>query len=496
MLQAKSGPNAVPLIYPGHFDKGMVRWPDPDVGKPEAILLSPLTQSAMLPSGYYVLVKRFSAKEEPRRIVAALFDPRLVPSPFVAFENHLNYYHINNAGLPHNLAKGLALFLNSTLIDIYFRQFSGHTQVNATDLRMLRYPSRDTLERLGAKVTDGTPSQREIDELLEQEMRSMTDIQTLNPVTAKEKIDEALQILKILGLPRGQLNERSALTLLTLLGLQPETPWDHATNPRIGITPIMDFCRDYYGTRYAPNTRETFRRQTMHQCVEACLAVANPDQPDRPINSPKWCYQIEPRALKLLRTYGTPTWNTNLTEWRSSVESLKRRYAREREMNKIPLRLAEGRELYLTPGGHSRLIRAVVEEFAPRFAPGGQVIYVGESGEKWAYFDADTLHNLGVVVDEHGKMPDVVIYYSANNWLLLVEAVTSHGPVDAKRRGELARLFQNSRAGLVFVTAFLNRADMAKYISEISWATEVWVADSETHLIHFNGERFLGPYEE
>jgi hypothetical protein len=124
------------------------------------------------------------------------------------------------------------------------------------------------------------------------------------------------------------------------------------------------------------------------------------------------------------------------------------------------------------------------------------VIYVGESGEKWAYFDADTLHNLGVVVDEHGKMPDVVIYYSANNWLLLVEAVTSHGPVDAKRRGELARLFQNSRAGLVFVTAFLNRADMAKYISEISWATEVWVADSETHLIHFNGERFLGPYEE
>jgi len=137
-----------------------------------------------------------------------------------------------------------------------------------------------------------------------------------------------------------------------------------------------------------------------------------------------------------------------------------------------------------------------VEEFAPRFAPGGQVIYVGDTGEKWAYFDSDTLRDLGVVVDEHGKMPDVVIYHGAKDWLLLVEAVTSHGPVDAKRRNELVRLFRNAKTGLIFVTAFLSRNEMAKYVGEISWATEVWFADSETHLLHFNGERFLGPYDE
>jgi adenine-specific DNA-methyltransferase len=496
LLRADPEPGAVPLVYPGHFNGGIVRWPNRDLRKQQAISLSPASKPLLLPAGYYVVVKRFSAKEEPRRVVAAVYDPSLVASPFVGFENHLNYYHISDAGLPPSLARGLALFLNSTLVDVYFRQFSGHTQVNAADLRMLRYPTRQTLERLGAQAETPSLTQREIDTLLEQEIRKMAVIHTPDPIAARQRIEEAISILRMLGLPRGQLNERSALTLLALLELPPDASWNQATNPLMGITPIMDFCRDHYGTKYAPNTRETFRRQTMHQFMEACLAIANPDHPDRPINSPKWCYQIEPRALRLVRSFGSPKWDADLSEWQSSVESLKRRYSRERAMNKIPLQLAEGRELYLTPGGHGKLIRAVVEEFAPRFAPDGQVIYVGDTGEKWAYFDPEALHNLGVVVDQHGKMPDVVIYYSAKDWLLLIEAVTSHGPVDAKRRNELAELFLTSRAGLVFVTAFLNRNDMAKYIGDISWATEVWVADSETHLIHFNGEQFLGPYEQ
>lgn len=495
-LRDSTGPETAPLIYAGHFVHGQVCWPNAKVRKPEAILRSGATASLLLPSGRYVLVKRFSSKEEPRRVVAAVFEPERIPAPVIGFENHLNYFHINNAGLPRNVARGLALYLNSTLVDVYFRQFSGHTQVNATDLRMLRYPSRELLERLGACTWDGPPTQQQIDQVLEEEMRRMADIQSPDPVAAKRKIDEAMEILKALGLPRGQLNERSALTLLALLGLRPETPWNEAANPRMGITPIMDFCRDYYGTRYAPNTRETFRRQTMHQFVDACLAIPNPDQPDRAINSPKWCYQVEPKALRLLRMFDSPHWHESLGDWQRTFDSLRRRYAREREMNKIPLQLSEGQELYLTPGGHSRLIRAVVEEFAPRFVPGGQIIYVGDTGEKWAYFDREALANLGVVVDEQGKMPDVVVHHLDRDWLVLVEAVTSHGPVDAKRRGELARLFAYARPGLVYVTAFLTRGDMMKYLGEISWATEVWVAESESHLIHFNGERFLGPYED
>lgn len=493
-LRGDPNEDTVPLIYPTHFHDGFVRWPKPGGKKPNAIVLASRTESLLLPSGNYVLVKRFSAKEEPRRVVAAIYDPTQILAPFVGFENHLNVFHHDNAGLSIELAKGLAVFLNSTLVDSYFRQFNGHTQVNATDLRMLRYPSRETLEVLGTSLGDDFPSQGEIDELLEREIHRMAEIQSPNPVAAKQKIAEALEILKDLSLPRGQQNERSALTLLALLELKPEMPWSEAKDPLVGITPIMDFCRDHYGRQYAPNTRETFRRQTMHQFVDAGLVVPNPDDPSRPVNSPKFCYQIEPTALELLRVFGTPAWTGGLKAYSRSVETLKQRYARARELKMVPVTLAEGKEVYLTPGDHSRLVKAIIDEFAPRFVPGGHVIYVGDTGDKWRYFDEEALCALGVAVDVHGKMPDVVIHHVENDWLVLVEAVTSHGPVSAKRREELAALFQDARPGLVYVTAFLTRSDMARYIGEISWETEVWVQEAGTHLIHFDGKRFLGPY--
>jgi len=494
-LKADPGEGAMPLVYPTHFHNGFVRWPRPGGKKPNAIALTSRTESLLLPSGDYVLVKRFSSKEERRRVVAAIYDPKQVMAPHVGFENHLNVYHRDNAGLPAKLVRGLAVFLNSTLVDSYFRQFNGHTQVNATDLRMLRYPSQEVLETLGASVGDKFPSQREIDELLEKEIHRMADIQSPDPVAAKQKIDDALEILKALGMPRGQQNERSALTLLALLDLKPEMPWTEAGDPLMGITPIMDFCRDHYGKAYAPNTRETFRRQTMHQFVDAGLAVPNPDDPSRPVNSPKFCYQIEPTALKLLRTYGTPAWPDNLKTYLTSVETLQQRYARARELKMVPVTLAEGQEVYLTPGAHSKLVKAIVDEFAPRFVPGGYVIYVGDTGDKWRYFDEEALRALGVTVDVHGKMPDAVIHHVGKDWLVLIEAVTSHGPVNAKRREELAALFRDARPGLVYVTAFLTRSDMSRYIGDISWATEVWVKEAGTHLIHFDGKRFLGPYD-
>jgi type II restriction enzyme len=142
------------------------------------------------------------------------------------------------------------------------------------------------------------------------------------------------------------------------------------------------------------------------------------------------------------------------------------------------------------------LVKKIVDDFCPLFTPGAQVIYVGDTETKWAYFDSDALRALGVEIEEHGKMPDVVVYYKAKKWLVLIEAVTSHGPVNPKRRQELKELFAASKAGLVYVTAFLDRRTMMKYLDDISWETEVWIAESPTHLIHFNGERFLGPYED
>lgn len=307
-------------------------------------------------------------------------------------------------------------------------------------------------------------------------------------------IKEAFQILISLGLPRAQQNDRSALCLLALLNLTPKKAWAQAENPLIGITPIMDWAREYYKKDYAPNTRETVRRQTMHQFMDAGIVLYNPDNPNRPVNSPKAVYQIKPAVLALLRSFGMPEWHENLTNYLAKSETLASRYACERKQNCIPVQIARGKEIVLSPGAHSELIRAIIEDFAPRFVPGGVLIYAGDTGDKWGYFDAALLAKSGVDVDVHGKMPDVVLYYPERDWLLLVESVTSHGPVDAKRHLELARLFKGTKAGLVFVTAFPNRSIMSRYLGEVAWETEVWVADAPSHLIHFNGERFLGPY--
>jgi len=228
--------------------------------------------------------------------------------------------------------------------------------------------------------------------------------------------------------------------------------------------------------------------------VDAGVIVLNPDDPSRPTNSPKTVYQVEEGTLELIRSYGASDWDASRTTLLASRETLRHKYAAEREMVKIPVRIGDG-TIYLYPGGQNVLIKAIVEEFCPRFTPGGKVLYIGDADAKFKVFDQASLEAIGVRVETHGKMPDVVIYYGAKDWLLLIEAVTSHGPVDSKRHGELQRLFSNSSAGLVYVTAFLNRGAMVKYLRDISWATDVWVAESPSHMIHFNGDRFLGPHE-
>lgn len=310
-----------------------------------------------------------------------------------------------------------------------------------------------------------------------------------------EKINTALKILALLDLPRAQQNERSALCLLALLNLMPEKEWHEAENPLIGITPIMEFCSTFYQKKYAPNTRETFRRQTIHQFVDAGIVLYNPDNPTRPVNSPKAVYQIAPDILGLIKTYDTSEWQNNLNTYLSNCQTLTEKYAKARNLYKIPIVIALGKEIYLSSGEHNELVKAIIEDFGPRFAPGGELVYVGDASNKWSYFNENLLKDLGITIDSHGKMPDVVIYYSKRNWLLLIESVTSHGPIDSKRHNELKTLFSQSSAGLVYVTAFPSRIVMTRYLSQIAWESEVWIADNPTHLIHFNGIRFLGPYE-
>jgi adenine-specific DNA-methyltransferase len=492
---------AAPLLYPCHFADGFVRWPMPGGKKPNALDVNPQTEELLFRPGWYVLVKRFSAKEERRRVVAAIVTPQSVGNVPFAVENHVNVYHRKGGGLPPELAKGLAAFLNSTLLDLYFRQFSGHTQVNATDLRGLKYPAAEQLHELGAGIGDRFPNQRDLDDATERALFTMAKKRGKagkhmgpDPAKIKHRIEEAMSVLEQLGFPNAQAQDRSALTLLALLDLKPHQPWKEAAAPLMGVTPMMEYMKAHYGKEYAPNSRETVRRQTLHQFLDAALITQNPDQPDRATNSGKNVYQIEARALALLRQFGGRTWKGALAAYLKEVGTLQTKYAQERAMRRIPVRLSDGTEISLSPGGQNPLVAAVIEEFCPRFVPNAHVVYVGDTDEKYAYFDAAYLKNLGVEIAEHGKIPDVVVHDVKRDWLLLIEAVTSHGPINPKRHGELVQLFSGSNAGLVFVTAFPDRGTWLKYAKEISWETEVWIAEDATHLIHYDGERFLGPY--
>jgi hypothetical protein len=308
-------------------------------------------------------------------------------------------------------------------------------------------------------------------------------------------ITQARAFLEDLGLPKQQTNERAALVLLALLDLRPGRAWSEAKSPLRGIRSMMDYVGEHLGKRWAENTRETVRRFTIHQFVHAGIALRNPDDLSRATNSPHTTYQAAPPVVALAKLYRQRVYERALVSYRAQANALRDEYKAAREAQRIPLKLPNGVELWLTPGGQSPLVRAIVEEFCPIFTPGAYPVYVGDTGSKLAHFDQAYLRELGVEVQSHGQIPDVVVHDQRRDWLILIEAVTSHGPMNAKRLRELKAVFHRSRAGLVFVTAFKDRATFSRYLIDIAWETEVWIAEDPTHMIHFNGERFLGPYD-
>ena len=319
-----------------------------------------------------------------------------------------------------------------------------------------------------------------------------------DPSKISKRIAEAQGILKALGLPPDQQKQVPALTFLALAALTPDLRWQDASTPLIGVSPIMDFVNSHYGVSYKENSRETFRKSAIHYFEEAGLIVKNPDKPDRATNSGKTVYQLTDAAVSLIRTFGTDAFTERLVTYLGTAGPLVDRHASRRTLKMLPLRLNLDQLVTLSAGSHSDLIEAIIQEFGPRFTPEGVLVYAGDTGRKWdSYFDEATLAQLGVTILSTGsKMPDVLIYHEAKGWLVVVEAFDTVGPIDPLRKSRLARMFAASTAPLVYVTAFHTRRAMKGQAAKLAWETEVWIAEAPDHLIHYNGERFLGPYEE
>ena len=309
------------------------------------------------------------------------------------------------------------------------------------------------------------------------------------------KVEEAQELLRSIGLPPGQQNERSALTLLALANVRPNGSWKHTQQPMLRIWDIMAFMREEYGKDYAPNTRETIRRQTIHQFEQARIVDRNPDNATRPTNSGKTCYALTEGATQVLKAYKTHWFDDRVAGFIKNFGSLQEAYSRHRKSKRVPLKLPGGATVYLSPGKHNELQVACIEELGPRFAPGASVVYVGDTARKHVVRDADQLVKLKIPITEHDKLPDVVLLDKKRKWLFLIEAVTTHGPVSPKRHRELEYVLRNCPAERIYITAFLTISAFRKYAADIAWETEVWVGEHPDHMIHFNGPKFLGPYK-
>lgn len=308
------------------------------------------------------------------------------------------------------------------------------------------------------------------------------------------KLTEAQEILKLLGLPPAQYNEMAALTFLAICNIKENDTWLNTTRDSLGVTKgIMAFVNENYNKTYAPNTRETFRRQVLHQFVQARIIDYNPDMPNLPVNSPKAHYALTKEAMQVIKAFKTDNWDKELENFINIVGKLSDVYLKERVLLQVPVKLANGDILHLSAGKHNEVQAAIIEQFAPRFAKGGALLYLGDTAKKDLYINEEYLKSLGIPIDQHSKLPDVVIYDPIKNWLYLIEAVTSHGPISPKRIVELEKLLVNCNAGKVYVTAFPDMKEFKKYSTKIAWETEVWLMELPDHMIHFNGDRFMGP---
>lgn len=313
--------------------------------------------------------------------------------------------------------------------------------------------------------------------------------------------EEAKRLLKLFEFDEKRTNDMAARTLLSLLNLREGDTWDQATNNRIGVRGLMDWMRNNLDFPIAENSRETIRREVLHQFVAAAFCEHNDDDPNRATNSSKNVYRVSPNALSVIRMYSGSNDDTSsefriaLEEYLAYAPSLVELQREERKIHKIPVRMPSNEIAYINPGGQNKLIKSMVEEFCPRFAPGSQVLYIGDADSKTSNYNEELLSSLGINLDMHGKMPDLVVYQKDKNWLFLMEAVTTHGPVNPLRKKDLESLFGGSKAGIVYVSCFPNRQVLRSHLMDIAWETEVWLESDPTHMIHFNGSRFMGPYE-
>lgn len=469
-LRDKAEEGAVPLFYSQHIKHGQVRFP---IQKENEYIVTD-QKGLMQDNRNYLFVKRFTAKEERRRLQCGIYLSKEYPQyQKISTQNKINFVDGLTMKLSECIVYGLYVIFNSTLYDDYYRILNGSTQVNSTEINAMPVPELEHIKEMGRM-------------LMESKDMSEDNCNRILEYTA-DKVEEAKEILKMLGMPKAQQSDTCGYVLLALAGIKQHMEWAAAKNEWMRIHDMIQFVNTSYST-YAENSRETFRKKALHHFRNAALIEDNGEA----TNSPKYKYRLTEEALQMLKAFRSSNWQEALNQFLEAHDRLMDIYASKKKMTMMPVCI-NGNEFQFSAGKHNALQKAIIEEFAPRFAPGAECLYVGDTIEKDLVKNVRKLKELGFEITLHDKMPDVVLYREDKNWIYFVESVTSVGPMDAKRILEINDLTRNVTAGKIFVTAFLDFSTYKKFSECLAWETEVWIAQMPEHMIHLNGDKFLGP---
>ena len=320
------------------------------------------------------------------------------------------------------------------------------------------------------------------------------------PPQLKKLLLESVEILTSVGIPLESQTERRleriALCFLAVAGVT--RSWREAKGLDDGhhlkSRDVIDFINQHFGESISKGSYDDIRRKDLKLLVLADVIINSGQNPTAATNDPTRGYSLEPEFKQLIQTFNTKAWSLSLSVYLQNRTAFSALLTRQRTLTRIPVLLPDGQTIDLSAGEHNVLQKKIIEEFLPRFGKGSQLLYIGDTANKLLYLEKEALKRLNFFELSHDELPDIIADDQQNNWLYLIEAVHSSGPINEIRLLELKRLTEDCTAQLIFVTAFLTRNDFRKWMMDIAWETEVWIADNPDHLIHFDGEKYLRPY--
>ena len=316
-------------------------------------------------------------------------------------------------------------------------------------------------------------------------------------------VEQGLIILQDLGVPLENLTERRkekmAKAFLAVAGLKPGMSWSQAKDNddkhQLLSRQIIEFMNAHLGEKIADSSYDDIRRKDLVLPEAASIVLKSAKNPDANTNDGTRGFALNPTAAKAIRKFGTPQWQTSVEQFMSGREALSEELNRKRSLARIPVQINSDVALTFSPSKHNILQKQVIDSFLTIFGFGATVLYVGDTADKYLYIDRAKLDEINFFKISHDKLPDVVAFSSEKNWLYLIEAVTTANPITEMRRRTLLQLTAGCTADVIFITAFPDRLTYRKFAKDIAWETEVWIAESPEHMIHFNGDKFLGPYK-